>query len=168
MWTWSFELADVLTTLTIISIISAAAYRLVLLPILQKLDVERIQDRTFFSDKYDTLIETLKELKEEIKLSRQERMQQAQRHLQLVGRVDVLEARVNDLRNELHEKEKKIMNIDRINIADLMVIAGLVISLVMAILFNLNELAMSIASGLLGYIGGAKTAIHKSERSDEQ
>lgn len=60
------------------------------------------------------------------------------------------------------------MNIDRINIADLMVITGLVISLVMAILFNLNELAMSIASGLLGYIGGAKTAVHKSERSDEQ
>ncbi len=60
------------------------------------------------------------------------------------------------------------MNIDRINIADLMVIAGLVISLVMAILFSLNELAMSIASGLLGYIGGAKTAVHKSERSDEQ
>ena len=60
------------------------------------------------------------------------------------------------------------MNIDRINIADLMVIAGLVISLVMAILFSLNELAMSIASGLLGYIGGAKTAGHKSERSDEQ
>lgn len=49
-----------------------------------------------------------------------------------------------------------------------MVIAGLVISLVMAILFSLNELAMSIASGLLGYIGGAKTAVHKSERSDEQ
>lgn len=60
------------------------------------------------------------------------------------------------------------MNIDRINIADLMVIAGLVISLVMAILFSLNELAMSIASGLLGYIGGAKTAVHKSERSDER
>lgn len=60
------------------------------------------------------------------------------------------------------------MNIDRINIADLMVIAGLVISLVMAILFSLNELAMSIASGLLGYIGGAKTAVHKTERSDEQ
>ena len=159
MWTWSFELADVLTTLTIISIISAAAYRLVLLPILQKLDVERIQDRTFFSDKYDTLIETLKELKEEIKLSRQERMQQAQRHLQLVGRVDVLEARVNDLRNEMHEKE---------NVADLVVITGLVAALVMAILFSLNELAMSIASGLLGYIGGAKTAVHKSERSDEQ
>lgn len=58
------------------------------------------------------------------------------------------------------------MNIDRINIADLVVITGLVVALVMAILFGLNELAMSIASGLLGYIGGAKTAVHK-EKGDE-
>lgn len=107
MWTWSFELADVLTTLTIMSTLGGMAYYLVIRPFLQRLEEDRINDRTFFSSKYDTLIETLKELKEEIKLSRQERMQQAQRHLQLVGRVDVLEARVNDLRNELHEKEKK-------------------------------------------------------------
>lgn len=107
MWTWSFELADVLTTLTIISTLGGMAYYLIVRPFLQRLEEDRINDRTFFSDKYDTLIETLKELKEEIKLSRQERMQQAQRHLQLVGRVDVLEARVNDLRNEMHEKEKK-------------------------------------------------------------
>lgn len=60
------------------------------------------------------------------------------------------------------------MNIDKVNVADLVVITGLVTGLVMAILFSLNELAMSIASGLLGYIGGAKTAVHKSERSDEQ
>lgn len=60
------------------------------------------------------------------------------------------------------------MNIDRINIADLLVITGLVAGLVMAILFGLNELAMSIASGLLGYIGGAKTAVHKSERSEKE
>ena len=59
------------------------------------------------------------------------------------------------------------MNIDRINIADLLVITGLVAGLVMAILFGLNELAMSIASGLLGYIGGAKTAVHKSERKEK-
>lgn len=107
MWTWSFELADVLTTLTIMSTLGGMAYYLIIRPFLQRLEEDRINDRTFFSSKYDTLIETLKELKEEIKLSRQERMQQAQRHLQLVGRVDVLEARVNDLRNELHEKEKK-------------------------------------------------------------
>ena len=107
MWTWSFELADVLTTLTIMSTLGGMAYYLIIRPFLQRLEEDRINDRTFFSSKYDTLIETLKELKEEIKLSRQERMQQAQRHLQLVGRVDVLEARVNDLRNEMHEKEKK-------------------------------------------------------------
>nr|DAF72958.1 MAG TPA: hypothetical protein [Caudoviricetes sp.] len=37
----------------------------------------------------------------------------------------------------------------------------------MAILFGLNELAMSIASGLLGYIGGSKLSPHK-ERSDDK
>ena len=107
MWTWSFELADVLTTLTIISTLGGMAYYLIVRPFLQRLEEDRINDLTFFSSKYDTLIETLRELKEEIKLSRQDRIQQAQRHLQLVGRVDVLEARVNDLRNEMHEKEKK-------------------------------------------------------------
>ena len=40
------------------------------------------------------------------------------------------------------------MNIDKVNVADLVVITGLVAALVMAILFSLNELAMSIASGL--------------------
>ena len=57
--------------------------------------------------------------------------------------------------------------IDKINIADLVVITGLVTGLVMAILFSLNELAMSIASGLLGYIGGSKLSPRK-ERSDEK
>jgi urea transporter len=44
--------------------------------------------------------------------------------------------------------------IDKINIVDLTVIIGLVIALIMAIFYAMNELAMSIASGLLGYIGG--------------
>ncbi|NMK39825.1 hypothetical protein HG933_10700 [Megasphaera elsdenii] len=44
--------------------------------------------------------------------------------------------------------------IDKINIVDLTVIIGLVTALIMAIFYALNELAMSIASGLLGYIGG--------------
>ena len=42
----------------------------------------------------------------------------------------------------------------KVNIVDLTVIIGLVIALIMAIFYALNELAMSIASGLLGYIGG--------------
>ena len=40
------------------------------------------------------------------------------------------------------------MNIDKVNVADLVVITGLVAALVMAILFSLTELAMSIASAL--------------------
>lgn len=43
---------------------------------------------------------------------------------------------------------------EKINIVDLTVIIGLVVALVLAIFYDQNELAMSIASGLLGYIGG--------------
>lgn len=43
---------------------------------------------------------------------------------------------------------------EKVNIPDCLVIIGLVTALIMAIFYNLNELAMSIASGLLGYIGG--------------
>ena len=46
------------------------------------------------------------------------------------------------------------MSIDKINIPDCLVIIGLVTALILAIFYTLNELAMSIASGLLGYIGG--------------
>lgn len=106
MWTWSFELADVSTTLAITSTLGGMAYYLIIRPFLRRLEEDRINDRTFFSSKYDTLIETLRELKEEIKLSRQDRIQQAQRHLQLVGRVEVLEARIDDLRNEMRAKER--------------------------------------------------------------
>ena len=54
---------------------------------------------------------------------------------------------------------------DKVNIPDCLVIIGLVTALIMAIFYNLNELAMSIASGLLGYIGGTvKSAVnHKGE-----
>lgn len=106
MWTWSFELADVLTTLTIMSTLGGMAYYLIIRPFLHRLEEDRINDIKFITTKYDTLIETLKELKEEIRLSRQDRIQQAQRHLQLVGRVDVLESRINDLRNELHGEKR--------------------------------------------------------------
>ena len=49
---------------------------------------------------------------------------------------------------------------EKINIPDCLVIIGLITALIMAIFYNLNELAMSIASGLLGYIGGTvKSAV---------
>ncbi|EPP14990.1 hypothetical protein G153_12440 [Megasphaera sp. BL7] len=54
--------------------------------------------------------------------------------------------------------------INKINVADCLVIIGLVTALVLAIFYDQNELAMSIASGLLGYIGGnIKTATTKKE-----
>lgn len=59
--------------------------------------------------------------------------------------------------------------IEKINITDLAVIIGLVTALILAIFYGLNELAMSIASGLLGYIGGnIKTATtKKGDNSNE-
>ena len=54
---------------------------------------------------------------------------------------------------------------EKINIADVIVIIGLVTALVLAIFYAMNELAMSIASGLLGYIGGSvkSAAVNKKE-----
>ena len=107
MWTWSFTIESVAAIVVTVGTIVGAIYCYVISPMLDNIKKDRENDIKFITAKYDTLIETLKELKEEIRLSRQDRIQQAQRHLQLVGRVEVLEARVNDLRNELHEKEKK-------------------------------------------------------------
>ena len=51
---------------------------------------------------------------------------------------------------------------EKVNIPDCIVIIGLVTALILAIFYTLNELAMSIASGLLGYIGGTlKSAVHQ-------
>lgn len=51
---------------------------------------------------------------------------------------------------------------EKVNISDCLVIIGLVTALIMAIFYNINELAMSIASGLLGYIGGTvKSTVHQ-------
>lgn len=59
------------------------------------------------------------------------------------------------------------MQFDKLNLIDAMVIIGLVTALILAIFYSLNELAMSIASGLLGYIGGTvKTAAH--QKGDEK
>jgi len=48
-----------------------------------------------------------------------------------------------------------VVVIERINVTDLVVVVALSAALIIAIYLNLNELSMSIASGLLGYIGGA-------------
>ncbi len=106
MWTWSFTVESVGTVVVIVSTICGAIYRCVISPMLKTIKKDRENDIKFITAKYDTLIETLRELKEEIRLSRQDRIQQAQRHLQLVGRVEVLESRVDDLRNELRGEKR--------------------------------------------------------------
>ena len=47
---------------------------------------------------------------------------------------------------------------NKIDISYLIVVIGLVVSLIISIFYGLNELSMSIASGLLGYIGGSTAA----------
>lgn len=106
MWTWSFTIESVAAVVVIIGSICGAIYCYGISPMLENIKKDRENDIKFITAKYDTLIETLKELKEEIRLSRQDRIQQAQRHIQLVGRVDVLESRVDDLRSELHGEKR--------------------------------------------------------------
>ena len=52
---------------------------------------------------------------------------------------------------------------DKINIADMVVIGAVSIALFASVWLNQNELSMSIASGLLGYIGGASKHIMKGD-----
>ena len=50
-----------------------------------------------------------------------------------------------------------------IDLGDLIVIISLCISMILAIIFQMNELSMSIASGLLGYIGGVTSNTSRKE-----
>ena len=97
MWTWQFELNDILTTLSIVVIIGGASYRLLILPILTKNE-----------ERMSRLNDTLVELKEEIKLSREQRIREYAEHVKLVTRVDGIENRVDELRGDLHEYNNKI------------------------------------------------------------
>lgn len=54
--------------------------------------------------------------------------------------------------------------IEKINVTDCIVLVGLVAALILAIFWELNELATSIASGLLGYVGGS---VNKSAKRGE-
>lgn len=97
MWTWQFQLDDILTTLSIVGLIGGASYRLLILPILTKNE-----------ERMNRLNETLVELKEEIKLSREQRTREYAEHVKLVTRVDGIENRVDELRGDLHEYNNKI------------------------------------------------------------
>lgn len=97
MWTWQFQLDDILTTLSIVGLIGGASYRLLILPILTKNE-----------ERMSRLNETLVELKEEIKLSREQRTREYAEHVKLVTRVDGIENRVDELRGDFHEYTNQI------------------------------------------------------------
>lgn len=103
MWTWQIELNDILTTLSIVAIIGGASYRILILPILTRISDERLQDNLIFTERMNTLNETLLELKEEIKLSRVQRTKAYTEHVKLTARVDGIENRVDELRGDFHE-----------------------------------------------------------------
>lgn len=107
MWTWQVELNDILTTLSIVSIVAGLGYKVLVIPLLEKLDLQRMQDNLMIQEKMGSLIETLKDLKEEIKLSREQRTKAYTEHVKLTSRVDGIEARVDDIKEELHEHTTK-------------------------------------------------------------
>lgn len=107
MWTWQFELNDILTTLTIVSIVAGIGYKVLVIPLLEKIDLQRMQDKLMFQEKMGVLTDTLKELKDEIKLSREQRTKAYTEHVKLTSRVEGIEARVDDIKEELHEHTTK-------------------------------------------------------------
>lgn len=107
MWNWQFELNDILTTLTIVGVVAGAGYRLLIIPLLEKLDLQRLQDNLMIQEKMGSLIETLKDLKEEIKLSREQRTKAYTEHVKLTSRVDSIESRIDDIKEGLHEHTTK-------------------------------------------------------------
>ena len=59
------------------------------------------------------------------------------------------------------------IDIDKINVGDLIVILALSITLFASVWFQMNELSMSIASGLLGYIGGTTKHMGTNRNEDD-
>ena len=90
MWTWQFELSDILTTLSIVVLIGGLIYNLSILPILTRLGDERMQDTILFNERMNTLNETLVELKGEIKLSRVQRTKAYAEQVKLTALVGLL------------------------------------------------------------------------------
>lgn len=107
MWTWQFQLDDILTTLTIVSVVAGLTYKVLVLPLLEKRDLQHLQDTLVFQEKMGVLTETLNELKNEIKLSREERVKAFTEHIKLATRVNGMESRIDELKGEIHEYAAK-------------------------------------------------------------
>ena len=60
-----------------------------------------------FQEKMGVLTDTLKDLKDEIKLSREQCTKAYTEHVKLTSRVDGIENRVDELRGDFHEHTAK-------------------------------------------------------------
>ena len=56
-----------------------------------------------------------------------------------------------------------MIQFEKVSLPDIIVVVALSVALLLAIFYNQKELAMSIASGLLGYIGGSVKGTPKKE-----
>lgn len=56
-----------------------------------------------------------------------------------------------------------MIQFEKVSLTDIIVVVALSVALLLAIFYNQKELAMSIASGLLGYIGGSVKGTAKKE-----
>ena len=52
---------------------------------------------------------------------------------------------------------------EKVSLTDVIVVVALSLALILSIFYSQQELAMSIASGLLGYIGGSVKNMTKKE-----
>ena len=52
MWTWQFELNDILTTLTIVGIVAGAGYRLLIIPLVDDIK-EELHEHTAKAHQYN-------------------------------------------------------------------------------------------------------------------
>lgn len=103
IWTWQFDVNELLSILTIVGIVAGTGYRLLIVPLLNKIEAQRIQDNISFTSKWDTLFDTLNELKEDMKLSRAERVKSEATFMMLTTKLESMEKRINELREELHD-----------------------------------------------------------------
>lgn len=60
-----------------------------------------------------------------------------------------------------------MIQFEKVSLTDIIVVVALSLALLLAVYYDQKELAMSIASGLLGYIGGSvKNGMSKKEGSN--
>ena len=99
---WRFELGEVVNILIIVGTLGAWFHYFVLKPYMEKVDTERLHEVQIAAERYARLDETLRDLKNEINISRKERMEATQKIINITARIEVLEDYYKELKEEMH------------------------------------------------------------------